>query len=138
MHNLKRFYSSRTIGFQWGEFLLWEDQKGRQRLFRLKEGAVLKSSVGNVPHEDIAERMPCQQFKTHLGADLQFRRPSLAEYVCLMKRAATPTYPKDIWALLGYMDIGGGATVIEAGSGSGAMTLHLSNQGKVLGRGIET
>ena len=46
-----------------------------------------------------------------------------------MQRVATPTYPKDIWAMLGYMDIVGGATVIEAGTGSGAMTLHLSNRG---------
>ena len=128
MHYLRRLYSS-SIGFQWGEYVLSEDQNGRQRLFKLKEEAVFKSSIGNIAHRDIATRAPCQKFETDLGAKLLLRRPTLAEYVCLMKRVATPAYPKDIWALLGYMDIGGGARVVEAGTGSGALTLHLSNQG---------
>lgn len=98
-------------------------------MFQLKEGAVLNSSVGRVAHSKIAGQAPCQTFQSDQGAKLWLRRPTLADYVCLMQRAATPTYPKDIWAMLGYLDIGRGAKVIEAGSGSGALTLHLSNLG---------
>ena len=125
MHWQKRLYSS----FKWGEFVLVENMKGRQRLFQLKEGSLLKSSAGQVPHSDIVGKLPCQAFETDRSIKVWVRRPTLAEYVCLMQRAATPSYPKDIWAMLGYLDITGGARVIEAGSGSGALTLHLSNQG---------
>ena len=116
--------------FQWGEFVLSEDQKARQRLFKLKEGGVVNSSSGQIAHKEIIGREPCQKFVTDDGFHLWLRRPTLAEYVCLMQRAATPTYPKDIWAMMGYLDIGGGSRVIEAGSGSGALALHLSNHGE--------
>lgn len=127
MHWLKRLYSS----FKWGEFVLVENQKGRQRLFQLKKGSLLNSSAaGQVPHSEIVGKLPCQTFETDRNSiKIWVRRPTLAEYVCLMQRVATPSYPKDIWAMLGYLDITGGARVIEAGSGSGALTLHLSNQG---------
>lgn len=98
---------------------------GRQRLFRLQQG---RSSSG-VKHEEVVGKIPCQKVKTGDGGFVWVRRASLAEYVCLMRRAATPTYPKDIWAMIGHLNITGGARVIEAGTGSGAMTLHLSNQG---------
>ena len=42
-----------------------------------------------------------------------------------MKRGATPIYPKDIGAILTYADIHPGATVVEAGIGSGGMTIAL-------------
>lgn len=126
---LRRLYSSGE--FQWGEFVLSQERKGRQRLFKLRQGAALNSPSGQIPHEEIAGKPPCQKFITNSGTSLWLRRPSLAEYVCLMQRQAAPAYPKDIWAMLGYLDIGGGSTVVEAGSGSGALTLHLSNQGGV-------
>ena len=128
MHWLKRLYRLYSC-FKWGEFVLVENQKGRQRLFQLKEGSLLNSSVGQLPHSEIVGKLPCQTFETDQSIKLWVRRPTLAEYVCLMQRAATPSYPKDIWAMLGYLDIAGGARVIEAGSGSGALTLYLSNQG---------
>lgn len=129
MQRIRRLYSS--VGFQYGEYVLAEDRKGRQRLFQLKEGSTFDGSSGQLKHKEIIGKSPCQTFKTHTGSWVWLHRPRLAEYICLMQRAATPTYPKDIWAMMGYLDIGGGATVIEAGTGSGAMTLHLSNHGMV-------
>lgn len=127
MYIFRRLCSS--VRFQWSEIVLAEDLKGRQRLFQLKEGGRYDSSAGHVFHEEIVGNVQNQKFKTHLGCEIWLRRPTLAEYICLMRRVATPTYPKDIWALLGYLDIGGGAVVIEAGTGSGALTLHLSKLG---------
>ena len=120
---------SSSIAFQWGEYALAEDKKGRQRLLQLQEGSVFHSSSGYIKHDEIIGQAPCQKFRTHTGSVVWFRRPRLDEYVCLWQRSATPTYPKDIWAMMGYLNIGGGARVIEAGTGSGAMTLYLSNHG---------
>ena len=127
MQRIRRWSSS--VAFQWGEYVLAEDKKGRQRLFKLKQDAIFQSSSGYIKHDEITGKTPCQRFKTHIGSSVWFRRPRLDEYVCLLPRAATPTYPKDIWAMIGYLNVGGGARVIEAGAGSGAMTLYLSNHG---------
>ncbi|KAK3739929.1 hypothetical protein QZH41_015974, partial [Actinostola sp. cb2023] len=43
-----------------------------------------------------------------------------------MKRVATPSYPKDIQAMLSMAQIRQGSCVLEAGTGSGALTLFLS------------
>ena len=60
---------------------------------------------------------------------MMVRRPSLEEYTLLMSRSATPSYCSVVYAALCMMDIGSGSKVVEAGTGSGAMTLHLSRIG---------
>ena len=116
--------------FAYGEQVLAIDQKGRKYLFELRESGELHLNSGRLLHSTISAGCPGQRFKTHLGtADLVVRRPSLEEYTLLMSRGPTPTYPKDILAMIGLMNVGLGSTVVEAGSGSGAMTLHLSKAG---------
>jgi tRNA (adenine57-N1/adenine58-N1)-methyltransferase len=43
-----------------------------------------------------------------------------------MKRGAQVVYPKDLGPILVYADIGPGMTILEAGTGSGALTIGLS------------
>ncbi|KAL5463493.1 hypothetical protein EMCRGX_G032391 [Ephydatia muelleri] len=113
--------------FACGELALATDQKGRKYLFELKENGQLQLSSGKILHSTIIAGCPGQSFKTHLGTTgLVVRRPSLEEFTLLMARGPTPTYPKDILAMIGLMNVNHGSRVIEAGSGSGAMTLHLS------------
>jgi tRNA (adenine57-N1/adenine58-N1)-methyltransferase len=51
--------------------------------------------------------------------------PLLADYVLSMPRGATIVYPKDAAMIVGVADIYPGARVLEAGVGSGALTLSL-------------
>ncbi|XP_033369149.1 tRNA (adenine(58)-N(1))-methyltransferase, mitochondrial isoform X3 [Parus major] len=105
-------------------------------LCRLAAEAVLSSPGGVLPHRDIIGQLPGQVLLASGGARLLLRRPSLDEYVLLMPRGPTIAYPKDISALLMMMDIHPGDTVLESGSGSGAMSLFLSRavgpKGRVL------
>ncbi|XP_023779086.1 tRNA (adenine(58)-N(1))-methyltransferase, mitochondrial [Cyanistes caeruleus] len=105
-------------------------------LCRLAAEAVLSSPGGVLPHRDIIGQLPGQVLLASSGARLLLRRPSLDEYVLLMPRGPTIAYPKDISAILMMMDIHPGDTVLESGSGSGAMSLFLSRavgpKGRVL------
>jgi tRNA (adenine57-N1/adenine58-N1)-methyltransferase catalytic subunit len=63
-------------------------------------------------------------------------RPTLAEYVLDMPRGAQVIYPKDLAMVMFWADIHPGARVLEAGMGSGALTLALLRavgpEGKVI------
>ena len=50
----------------------------------------------------------------------------MADYIRIMPRVATVVYPKDIGAIITYGDIFPGARVLEAGTGSGALTIALA------------
>lgn len=52
-------------------------------------------------------------------------KPLLTDYVLTMPRSATIVYPKDAALIVGFADIFPGAKVLEAGVGSGALTLSL-------------
>jgi tRNA (adenine57-N1/adenine58-N1)-methyltransferase len=121
-----------TETFQYGEFCIALDKKQRKFLFKLKEGEKFSRSTGYIKHSDVVGLLPGSKIKDHRGSVAYLFRPTLEEYVLLMKRGPTPTYPKDVHAMMSMMDISPGCHVIEGGSGSGAMTLFLSRAGDFL------
>jgi tRNA (adenine57-N1/adenine58-N1)-methyltransferase len=62
---------------------------------------------------------------TTAGLKFTAFKPLLADYVLTMPRGATIVYPKDAAMILGLADIYPGARVLEAGVGSGALTISL-------------
>ncbi|NXJ19950.1 TR61B protein, partial [Dicrurus megarhynchus] len=126
--------------FRVGELALAEMRRKHNTtlklLCRLAAEAVLTSPGGVLPHRDIIGQLPGQVLRASGGTRLLLRRPSLEEYVLLMPRGPTIAYPKDISAILTMTDIHPGDTVLETGSGSGAMSLFLSRavgpKGRVL------
>lgn len=127
---LRPMCSQSQLGLQYGELLLTVDKNEKKRLFELKEGDCIHSHKGMIKHTDIIGNQSGTTFTTHNGAKLLIRRPTLEEYVLIMKRGPTPSYAKDIWAIIGMLNIGPGSTVLEAGTGSGALTLYLSSAGE--------
>ncbi|NXA54225.1 TR61B protein, partial [Nothocercus julius] len=123
---------ARTVGspLRAGELALAElrrRQRGALKLMcRLAAGATLATPGGFLPHGDIVGQLPGQLVRTAGGLKLLVRRPSLEEYVLLMARGATIAYPKDVSAMLTMTDLHPGDTVLESGSGSGALSLFLS------------
>jgi tRNA (adenine57-N1/adenine58-N1)-methyltransferase len=114
------------VGGVEGGLVLLKDQKGRAFLVRLRPGGVFHHHRGTVPHEAILEAGPGGRVQTHLGEPLSVHWPTLEEYVLHMKRSATPTYPKDASAILTLLDLAPGMRVLEAGTGSGGLTLFLA------------
>ena len=63
--------------------------------------------------------------ETTAGLKFTAFKPLLSDYVLSMPRGATIVYPKDAALIVGFADIYPGARVLEAGVGSGALTISL-------------
>ena len=96
-------------------------------MFILAIGKQFESHIGNADHKDIVGQPEGSWIKTNKGHLLLAFRPTKAEYTVNMKRIATVVYPKDIGVILSYANLYPGAKVMEAGSGSGALTIALSD-----------
>lgn len=105
--------------------MLLVDGRGRRFLVRLEPGAVFHFHEGRVPHDLVLGSEEGVQVHSTMGAALTCLRPTFSDFVLKMPRGAQVIYPKDIGAILVLADIAPGSRVLEAGTGSGAMTIAL-------------
>ena len=111
--------------FQDGEQVLLIDPRGRRHLLFLRKGETFHSDRGFIVHDAIIGRPDGSWHKSSKGTRYLALRPTLAEYVLDMPRGAQVIYPKDLAIVMFWADIFPGARVLEAGMGSGALTLAL-------------
>lgn len=111
--------------FQDGEQILLIDQRGRRHLVSLKKGEAFHSDRGWISHDALIGQPEGVTVRSSLGLRHLALRPTLAEYILEMPRGAQVIYPKDLAFILFWADIAPGQTVLEAGMGSGALTLAL-------------
>ena len=111
--------------FQDGEQILLIDQRGKRHLIFLHKSETFHSDRGWVPHDSIIGQPEGSWVRSSMGLRYIAVRPTLAEYVLEMPRGAQVIYPKDLAIILFWADIYPGCRVLEAGMGSGALTLSL-------------
>lgn len=102
------------------------DGRARRYLVTLAEGKQFHSHLGALEHDELIGGPEGVTVRTSGGSSLMAFRPTLADYVLKMQRGAQVVYPKDAALIVMYADIFPGATVLEAGAGSGALTLALA------------
>ena len=109
-----------------GEVVLLHDRAGRRYRLRLEPGAVYSLHSGSVRHDDLIGRPEGTIVATTLGGRLLALRPTFAEEVVGRRRRAQPIYPKDMGTILVNADIRPGDRVLEAGTGTGSLTILLA------------
>jgi tRNA (adenine57-N1/adenine58-N1)-methyltransferase catalytic subunit len=123
--------------FSPGELALLVDPQGNPHLVRLAEGETFHHHLGALRHADVIGRPDGALIRSNQGARFVAVRPRLVDYVLAMPRRSGIVYPKDAAQLLAWADIGPGLRVLEAGIGSGALTLALlravGERGEVIG-----
>ena len=108
-----------------GELVHLIDRKGKRYQIVLKAGSSFSFTRGTVSHDDIIGLEEGSMIRSSLGEKLLVVRPTLAEFISKMRKGSQIIYPKDIAAILMLADIFPGAKVLEAGTGSGALTMGL-------------
>jgi tRNA (adenine57-N1/adenine58-N1)-methyltransferase len=112
-----------TANLREGDLVLLVDKVGRRHRVRLKAGERHSLHSGIVSHDDLIGGPEGVIVTTQMGARLLAVRPTFAEQVTGRVRQAQPIYPKDLGAILVSADLHPGARVLEAGTGTGALTL---------------
>ena len=111
--------------FEPGERVLLIDQRGRTYLFMLQTAGTYHTHSGTLAHDSLLGRPEGTRAETSGGMVVTAFRPRFADYALKMKRGAQVIYPKDLGAILTYADVFPGARVLEAGTGSGSLTIAL-------------
>jgi len=101
------------------------DPKGKLYSFTLAAGKEWHTHKGWITHSDVIGLPEGSVISTTAGLKFTAFKPLLADYVLTMPRGATIVYPKDAAMIIGLADIYPGARVLEAGVGSGALTISL-------------
>lgn len=108
-----------------GDRVQLTDEKGKMYSFYLQAGGQWHSHKGWINHNDIIGLPEGSTVKSNSGTNYQVMRPLLNDYVLSMPRGATIIYPKDAAVIVGFADIFPGAKVLEAGAGSGGLSISL-------------
>ncbi len=95
-------------------------------IFPLVAGAEFGTHRGIIKHDDLIGLAWGSQVFSHMGSPFFLLQPSLADLLINLPRNTQILYPKDIGFILVTMGIGYGQRVLEAGTGSGAMTTALA------------
>jgi tRNA (adenine57-N1/adenine58-N1)-methyltransferase len=108
-----------------GDRVQLRDRKGRLHTLWLEPGRVFHTHHGQIAHDDLIGRPEGSVVSSSSGAAYLALRPLLSDVTLAMPRGATVVYPKDAAAIVGVADIAPGDVVVEAGAGSGALTMWL-------------
>jgi tRNA (adenine57-N1/adenine58-N1)-methyltransferase len=105
------------------------DAKDRHYLITLKPGNAFHTHAGIVQHDDVIGRLEGSLITSNTERSFLVLRPTLSDVILKMPRGAQVIYPKDLGAILMQADIGPGMRVLEAGVGSGALSMTLLRAG---------
>lgn len=111
--------------FESGDLIRLVDQKGKVHQITLISGQKFFTNHGAIEHNEIINKSAGSVFESTSGMKYAVFHPSLEEYVMKMPRGAAVIYPQDARNMVGLADISDGDRVLEAGVGSGSLTLHI-------------
>jgi tRNA (adenine57-N1/adenine58-N1)-methyltransferase len=111
--------------FSEGDRIQLTDPKGKMYTFTIQAGKEWHTHKGWISHSDLIGMPEGSVVSTNAGLRFTAFKPLLGDFVLSMPRGATIVYPKDAAMIIGVADIFPGAKVIEAGVGSGALSISL-------------
>ena len=100
--------------------------RGKRFIIRLQAGATRHTHRGIIEHDALIGQPLGRHVESHLGERFLVIEPSTHDLIVNVRRNTQIIYPKEAGYVLLKMNVYGGQRVVEAGSGSGALTLALA------------
>jgi tRNA (adenine57-N1/adenine58-N1)-methyltransferase catalytic subunit len=117
--------SKKTHLFKAGDKVQLTGPKGRLNTITLITGGAFGTHRGDLKHDDIIGKADGSVVANQQGVEYLALKPLLNDFVLSMPRGAAIIYPKDAAQIVVEGDIFPGAIVVEAGVGSGALSMYL-------------
>jgi len=118
-----------------GDLVQLLGSRHKSHFLRLKAGAVFQTHRGELKHDDLIGQPWGSRLESHTGNPFFLMQPGLVDLITEIKRNTQIIYPKDIGYIAMVMGVGPGVHVLEAGTGSGALTTAFAflvgDEGKV-------
>ena len=111
--------------FRIGDRVQLTGPKGRMNTVTLEAGGEFHTHRGVLQHDQVIGQPDGSVVMSSNDIEYLALRPLLTDFVMSMPRGAAIIYPKDAAQIVAQADIFPGATVVEAGVGSGALSLWL-------------
>ncbi|MBN9606804.1 MAG: tRNA (adenine-N1)-methyltransferase [Actinomycetales bacterium] len=111
--------------FRVGDRVQLSGPRGKVHSITLAAGGRFGTHRGEIRHDQLIGIPDGSVVEASNGDRWLALRPLLSDFVMAMPRGAAIVYPKDAAQILQLADVFPGATVVEAGVGSGALTLWL-------------
>lgn len=108
-----------------GEKVQLTDPRGKLHTIILNSGGTFHTHRGYLEHDALIGSTEGIVVTTTAGIEYLALRPLLSDYTLSMPRGAAVVYPKDAGQIVAMSDIFPGARVVEAGAGSGALSMSL-------------
>jgi tRNA (adenine57-N1/adenine58-N1)-methyltransferase len=115
------------------DVLLYLDRK-RTFLVRVEKGKSFHTHKGFIQLDDLVGKEYGIRTTSSMGVEFVALKPTLRDYIFKVQRKTQISYPKDIALILIFSGVGPGSRVVEAGTGTGALTSALAFYVKPTGR----
>ncbi|HHN81623.1 MAG TPA: tRNA (adenine-N1)-methyltransferase [Methanomicrobia archaeon] len=112
--------------FKKGDRVLLVDEKGKKFMLDLGERETLHTHHGIVDLTEIEGKEPGFAAVTHMNREFSVLEPTLVDYLQKMKKLPQTIQLKDACQIIAHTGLSNGKRVVEAGVGSGALTLFLA------------
>ncbi len=101
--------------------------QGKRYYVTLLPGDRFHTNKGAVEHDALIGQPFGHMVHSHLGHPFVMLRPTLYDELMSLKRISQIIYPKELGMILLKLDARCGRRIVEAGTGSGALTMALAN-----------
>ena len=117
-----------------GKYVLLYLSRRKTYLVKVEKDKTFHTHKGFVKFDDMIGKEYGCRILSNLGTEFSALEPLLRDYIFKSMRKTQITYPKDTALIVMFSGIGPGSRVVEAGTGTGALTTALAHYVKPEGR----
>ncbi|MEM3459112.1 MAG: tRNA (adenine-N1)-methyltransferase [Candidatus Bathyarchaeia archaeon] len=117
-----------------GDYILLYLNQRKTYMIKVEAGKTFHTHKGFIKFDDLIGKEYGTTIISSLGIEFIVLKPLLRDFIMKSARQTQITYPKDIALIVMFSGIGPGSRVVEAGTGTGALTTALAHYVKPEGK----